>query len=69
MTAPPSSEVDKTVEAVRSGLETVRGLVNDIITGVNSVLDQLPEPTVAGLLAPAALLLLRRRGCRGPRAR
>jgi hypothetical protein len=49
VTAPPSSEVDRTVEMVRSGLETARRLVHDIIAGVNSVLDQLPEPAIAGI--------------------
>ena len=54
MTAPASSAVDFTVKEIRSVLDAARQLVNDIINGINSVLDQLPPGSIAGIRAAVA---------------
>jgi hypothetical protein len=54
VTAPPVSAVDFGVGDIRSVLEAARQLVNDIINGINSVLDQLPPASVAGIRAAVA---------------
>jgi hypothetical protein len=54
VTAPPSSTVDFAVAEIRSVLGGARQLVIDIINGINSVLDQLPPDSVAGIRAAAA---------------
>lgn len=54
MTVPPSSAVDSTVAEIRAVLDVARQLVNDIINGINSVLDQLPPAAIAGIRAAVA---------------